>query len=549
MAFSLCINLLMLTVPLYMLQIFDRVLMSRSVDTLLMLSLLAGAALLTLALLEAVRHHLFSRFSTWFEAELSGPLLRTSILRALGPGQTGVQGLRDLASVRSFLSGPTIFPLLDGPWTPVYLVVIYLLHSWLGWIAIGGAAALAVLAMLNELLVRRGQNFVSMGTISAMRQAETATRNADAVGAMGMMSNLLDRWQRKVYEIQSVQARLGSRAAAIVAISKFLRLTLQTGVLGTGAYLVVLGDITAGAMIAASILMGRALAPLDAAIGTWRSAVSARAAWRRLKAQLAGVRDVGHPVSLPVPKGRVEVRDLTYAFDGIEDPVLRNVRFELEPGEALAIIGPSGSGKTTLARLLVGNLIPRFGHVRLDGAEIGRWHASDRGQYVGFLPQNVELFGGTVHENISRLADVDSDAVLEASRLAGAHEMILRLPNGYETEIGEGGMALSGGQRQWIALARALYGGPKLVVLDEPNANLDHNGEMAFLAAMQALASAGATVVVIAHRPSILQHVDKVLVLRDGLVQAYGTRDEVLPKVIAARSNQNGPRPERQIHG
>jgi PrtD family type I secretion system ABC transporter len=425
--------------------------------------------------------------------------------------------------VRSFLSGPTIFPLLDGPWTPVYVAVIFLLHDWLGWLAAGGALALAVVS------------------ISAMRQAETATRNAHVVSAMGMLANLLKRWNGKINEIQQSHNQLGSRNAGVVAFSKFLRLILQMAVLGTGAYLVIGAEITPGAMIAASILMGRALAPLDAAIGSWRTAVGAQSAWRRVNTELSHATEQGRAIPLPEPKGRLEVRDLTFAFEGSKDPVLRNVRFDLEPGEALAIIGPSGSGKTTLGRLLVGNFAPNFGHVRLDGVEIFRWNSGDRGQYVGYLPQDVELFGGTVYENIARFADGNPDDVFDAAREAGAHDMILRLPNGYETDIGDGGAALSGGQRQWIGLARALYGNPKLIVLDEPNANLDQNGEKAFLQMMRMLARADVTVVVIAHRPSILRHIDKIIVLRDGLVQAFGSRAEILPKIMAKPAARQMP--------
>ena len=530
--FSLFINLLMLTAPLYMLQLFDRVLSSRSTETLVMLTVIALAALLVYAILEAVRGQVMVGIGGWLDRKLGGPILASSVTASLhGSREPSVQGLRDLSTYRTFLTGPAMFPLLDAPWTPIFVAIIFLLHPLLGWLSLVGAIILFCLAVANDLLSRKLLARASGVSIKALNQAEALVRNADAIEAMGMMPNLTTRWHRDNSEMLTLQAGASTISGRITAASKFFRLLLQIGMLGTGAWLVLGAEITPGVMIAGSILMARALAPVEQAIGSWRTMVAARAAYRRIKAQLAVAPMPDQSMVLPPPTGKLSVEGVMYAHPGTTEPMLQGITFALDPGETLGLIGPSASGKTTLARLLVGNLRPRVGHVRLDGADIAEWDSADRGQYVGYLPQDVELFSGTVKENIARMGTASPEAVVEAAQTAGVHEMVLRLTGGYDTEIGEAGAVLSGGERQRIAFARAIYDNPKFVVLDEPNASLDHAGEEALLNAIDKLRDQGVTLIVIAHRPSILRHVDKVLVLNEGKIQTFGPRDEVLPKV------------------
>ena len=530
--FSLCINLLMLAAPLYMLQLFDRVLTSRSTDTLIMLTIVVGGAILALAALEAVRSHTMVRMSGWLDPQLSGAILSGSVVNTLRrSGDPSVQGLRDLQTFRTFATGPAIFPLLDAPWTPIFIVVIFLLHPVLGWVALGGAAFLFSLALANEFATRNPLARSGRASIKSLHDAEAAVRNADVIEAMGMLPNLIRRWHRKNAEMLSLQTLASHRSGGITAFSKFIRLSLQIGILGTGAWLVLLGETTAGAMIAASILMSRALAPVEQAIGSWKSAIAARGAYQRVKRLLGETPIRGKAMPLPAPRGLLSVEGVAFVYPGASEPVLRGISFGLEPGEALGLIGPSAVGKTTLARLLVGNLAPRVGHVRLDEADVAEWEPEDLGPHIGYLPQDVELFSGTVRDNIARMGEGDADAVIAAAQLAGVHEIALGLPQGYETEIGVDGAVLSGGQRQRIAFARAVYGEPKFIVLDEPNASLDHAGEEALLGAIGKLKERGVTLVVIAHRPSILRFVDKILVLRNGTVDVFGPRDEVIPNV------------------
>ncbi len=530
--FSMCINLLMLTAPLYMLQVFDRVITSRNTDTLVMLMLVAGFALLAMAALEAVRTFALIRISSWLDNQLAGQVLSGSVVAALHSKRApSVQGLRDLATVRTFLSGQSIFPIMDAPWTPIFLAVMFMLHPYLGWLSVLGAIVLFSLALTNEVATRNLLMLSGGASIAALSQAETATRNADVIEAMGMMPGLISRWRGKNLESLDLQARASARSGSITAASKLIRMLLQIGILTIGAWLVIEGEITAGAMIAGSILMGRALAPVEQAIGTWKQMVGARNAYDRIKDQL-GRTPFGPPgMPLPPPTGVVSANGAAYAYPGAKEPLLRNITFGIEPGEALGLIGPTAVGKTTLARMLVGNLTPKTGHVRLDGMEVSQWASADLGKHIGYLPQDVELFAGTINENIARMQDVDPEMVITAARQAGVHDMILSMEKGYDTEIGEGGKALSGGQRQRLALARAVYGDPRLLVFDEPNANLDDDGEAALVGAIRSLKARGATTVVIAHRPSILQDVDKILVLKAGTIEMFGPRDDVISKL------------------
>ena len=530
--FSLGINLLMLTAPLYMLQTFDRVLSSRSTDTLILLSLMAAVAILTLAALEVVRSQILLRVSAWLDRRLSGPVLAGSIDATLHRGEgPSVQGLRDVATFRTFLSGPAMFPILDAPWAPIFLAVIFIMHPVLGWIALAGALTLFAFAVTNELATRKLLMRSGGASIRALNRAEATVRNADAIEAMGMAPNLVARWHKDNAEMMASQSRASNRSAGITAASKFTRLGLQIGILGAGSWLVLGAEITPGTMIAASIIMARALAPVEQAIGSWRSMIAARGAYQRVKRQLGAMPARGAAMPLPVPTGKLTVTGVGFQYPGAADPILRGVSLKIEPGQSVGVIGPSAAGKTTLARLLVGNLTPAAGHVRLDGADVATWEREDLGRHIGYLPQDIELFAGTVRENIGRMGAADADAVIAAARVAEVHDMVLRLPQGYETEIGHGGVALSGGQRQRVALARAVFGEPKLVVLDEPNSNLDYAGEEALVRTLAALKGRGVTLIVIAHRPAILTHADDILVLGKGAVRMYGPSAEVIARL------------------
>lgn len=532
---SLFINVLMLTAPLYMMQVFDRVLASRSTETLFFISLIAAAALLTHGLLEFVRSMAFIRMASWIERQLGAEILSRSIAVALEHDkEPSVQGLRDINALRGFLTGPAIFPILDAPWSPIFLVVVFLLHPWLGLLALAGAVTLFILALCNEIASRRLLNDSEGASMRAVRRAEAAVRNADVIGAMGMLPNVVGRWTQDSAAALVLQTTASARSGAITAASKFLRLVLQIAVLGLGAYLVILNELGPGSMIAASILMARALAPVEMAIGSWRTAVGAREAYARIGRLLDGVIAAEPGIDLPRPKGLLTAENVLFAYPSAEQPAIKNVSFDVQPGELLGLIGPTASGKSTLASLLVGNLAPRAGHIRLDGMEMSHWDSSDRGRHVGYLPQDVELFAGTVRENIARMGEGDSESVIAAATLAGVHDMILHLPAAYDTEIGEGGAALSGGQRQRIALARAVYGEPSVIVLDEPNASLDNEGDVALMAAIAALKAKGTTIILIAHRPSLLRGVDKVLILEDGAVRLFGPPDDVIPSVTRA---------------
>jgi PrtD family type I secretion system ABC transporter len=529
--FSLAINILMLTSAFYMFQVFDRVLASRSGATLFYLTLIALIALAALGLLDMIRARLLVRIGGWIERRLSVPVLTRSIDAANAGQSLGTQRLFDLGQIRSFLSGPGILALFDLPWLPIYLLALYLLHPHLGHFTLAGAALLLMLALLNERLMHRGLREANAGTTVLQRRAEGMVRNAGVVDGLGMMASLARRWSEAFGESQSVRLLANERSGAVLAMSKFLRAGLQIAILGLGAYLVIGNEITAGAMIAASILLGRALAPIEQANAHLRQAVSAWDAARRIRSFLKAPPRRREAMALPAPAGHLEVSGLSFAFRAAATararPILSGITFAASPGELVAVVGPSASGKSTLARLLVGILAPDAGTVRLDGADLFAWSRADLGRHVGYLPQELELFAGSVKDNIARMEDPDPAAVAMAAQLAGCHEMILRLPAGYDTEIGEGGLYLSGGQRQRIALARALYGNPRLLVLDEPDASLDGEGDAALGQALAHAKARGCTIVVIAHRPSILARADQILVLRDGRVDLFGPRSEI----------------------
>ncbi|WP_281545412.1 type I secretion system permease/ATPase [Grimontia sp. SpTr1] len=532
-AFSFIINLLVLCVPIYMLQIYDRVISSRSVDTLLLLSSITIFALLTMAILENVRSRIMVRIGAWFDESLSPDILSGSIALQLRQGlSASVQSLRDVAAVRAFIGGNAIIPALDAPWTPVFLAFVFLLHPILGIIATAGALVLFAIAIINDLATRQAHKKANEASIVAMQQAESAARNADAIEAMGIMPNFIRSWTALNSESIQGQVTANSKGAMLTAASKFIRMLLQIAMLGVGAYLVIQNELTAGAMIAGSILMARALAPVEQSISAWGTAISARQSYQRLKDQIPGFPERAKSMPLPKPKGQISVEKVTYFHPSGAEPVLHGINFKLQPGEALGIIGPSGTGKSTLARLMLGNLTPTAGTIRLDNMDVAKWDPDDLGPHCGYLPQDVELFPGTIRQNIARMSEGEPDMVIHAAKLAGCHELILRQSKGYDTVVGERGLGLSGGERQRIALARALYGDPSLVVLDEANANLDGVGEAALQRAIAYLKSRKATIVLVGHRPSMMQSMDKLLVLQDAQIRAFGERDEVLKPLL-----------------
>jgi ATP-binding cassette subfamily C exporter for protease/lipase len=540
-AFSFVVNLLMLVPSIYMLQVYDRVLTSRSESTLLMLTLLAVGLLALMASLEWVRSRLLVRAGATLDAQLNARVYTAAFEGNLrGGGANAGQAISDLTAVRQFLTGNGVFAFFDAPWFPIYLAVVFLIHPWLGILSLCGAVVLIALAVTNQLVTR---GLLAQANAAAVQSAADATnnlRNAEAIEAMGMLSNLRTRWYEKYRKVLALQGVASDRAGTITSITKFVRITQQSLVLGLGALLAIEGKITPGGMIVASILMGRALAPVELLIGSWTQFLNARSAYDRLERLLKAFpkREEGMP--LPPPQGHLVLESVVAAAPGTQAPILRGVSFAVEPGNVLGVIGPTASGKSTLARLLVGVWPPMAGTVRLDGADVSKWDKQQLGDHIGYLPQDIELFGGTIAENIGRFGEIDSEKVIEAARQAGVHEMILRFPKGYDTPIGVGGSFLSGGQKQRIALARALYGGPSFLVLDEPNSNLDENGEAALVQAVQAQKAAGRTVVVITHRTSILSAVDKLLLLREGTVQAFGPRQQVLDAIARAAQSALG---------
>ena len=526
--FSLCINLLMLVGPMYMLQVYDRVLPSRSLPTLFFLTLAAVGLIFVSALLDAIRGRVLVRLSGRFDQLLCGPLFARLHQAALF-GRTQAQPLRDLETVRTFITGSGLFFFFDAPWSPVFLAFVFVLHPLLFAVALAGAIILFTLAVVTEIATRKPLTEASAHMTVATQFAQTLLRNADAVEAMGMLGGLHQRWLQSHHRGLARQAHASDRAGLLVSAAKYVRLVLQVAMLGTGAYLVLAGEITAGSMIAASIIMGRALAPIEGAIGNWRSFVLARRSLTRVIALLNSPGRKASSLPLPAPHGRIAVERLVGVPPSSDKVVVKGISFRIEAGDALGIVGPSAAGKSTLARLLVGAWLPASGHVRLDGVDIGDWNHEELGRHVGYLPQAVELFDGTIAENIARFTSPDPAAVIEAAQRAGAHDMILRLPEGYDTRIGP--TVLSGGQRQRVALARAIYRDPVFIVLDEPNTNLDSEGEQALSWMLADRRRAGATIVVVAHRPSILDTVDKLMVLRDGMIELFAPREDVIAEL------------------
>jgi PrtD family type I secretion system ABC transporter len=534
-AFSLAINLLILTPSLYMMQVYDRVITTGHLETLLFLTGLAAVALLVLTTLDSLRSSVMVRVGCWLNDRL-GPVFLASSIRAQLQGETaGAQPLRDLSQVQNFIASQGLTVFFDAPWVIVFVALIWLLHPVLGAIALVTAVVLLLLSIANELITRQANVKASLSQIVAMQQAEAAIRNAEVVHAMGMHPAVIRRWQVQNSEAMQATSSAAERGGILVGLTKFVRFFAQIAVLGAGAYLVIHSTLSAGTMIAASILLGRALAPVEIAMTAWRNFSATRIAYARLKARLNDHVVDGERGKLPPPRGHLLIQNLSYGTR--ERMILRNVSFEAKPGESIAVIGPSAAGKSTLCRLIVGILAPTAGQIRLDGSEIMHWDPVQLGRYIGYVPQDVELFAGSVRENIARMGAIHDRAVVEAAKLAHAHEMIQHLPDGYETQIGEGGLRLSGGQRQRIGLARAVYGDPRLIVLDEPNANLDQAGESALSTAIHDLKKRDVALIIVGHRPSTLAQADSVVLLRDGRVELFGPRDATLQKLRVRSSD------------
>ncbi len=543
-AVSLVLNLALLAPALYMLQVFDRVFASRSLETLVMLSLLAALALTLAYFMDTVRASTLAWAGRSLDRRLSRTGLATVLRDAAAPSaRPDSDVLRDIAQLRSFLAGSGIQALFDAPWLPIYLAVIALMHPLLGLTAALGAGLLAGLAVLTEKLTHGHARQAVAHSRATVHRAQALTRHAEVIVGMGMTSAAVSAWQASHEQLLDAQARLGDSGARLGALARIARQALQVGMLAVGAWLVIGLHASDGIMVAATILLGRALQPVERLIGGWKAMIEARTAWQRLGTR--AVADAERPsLALPAPAGRLDLERVVFSPLAGRPALIKSVSLALEPGESLGIVGPSASGKTTLIRLLLGIWRPQSGTVRLDGADIARWDREALGPHVGYLPQDVELFAGTVAQNIARLGAVDSGKVVEAATLARAHEMILRLPEGYDTQIGEAGSVLSGGQRQRIALARAVYGAPRLVVLDEPNANLDAEGERALAAALAELKSRGCTVVLVGHRPAMMSMLDKLAVLNNGVLEAFGPAPAVLSRLRAV-----GRQPERPAIG
>jgi PrtD family type I secretion system ABC transporter len=534
---SAVLNLFGLTLPLYLLQVYDHVIPSRSMDTLVMLSLIVVVAIGVHAVLESIRKELLSRLGGWLDDRVQ-PWLVDGALAAAGRNDAAAasQAWRDAATIRGFFGGGSIAPLFDAPWTPIFIVALVLIHPLLGGIAAAGCVLMFICALLNERLTNRPLALAALASARSQHRLDGLLRNAEAITAMGMLPGVARLLREDHKEATTAQAQANLRSSKVQSVSRFLRLLTQVLVMATATWLVVHRDLSPAAIFASSILLGRGLGPVENAIGTWKAFTAARIAFRRLQKLMASVPARPALMKLPEPAGFVAIERLTYMPQGADQAVLKRISFSLAPGEVLGVVGPSGAGKTTLGRLIAGTLQPTAGHVRVDGAEVSVWQASGGQRYFGYLPQDVELLSGSVKDNIARLQDADPEKVIEAAVLVGLHETIMRLPEGYDTDIGEAGGRLSGGQKQRLGLARAFFGDPKVVVLDEPNANLDVEGEHALLQAIGTMRQRGSTIVIIAQRLGVLAVADKIMVLAQGSIDTIGERNQVAGLIKAGKT-------------
>ncbi|PTY36212.1 peptidase [Saccharospirillum sp. MSK14-1] len=542
-AFSAAINLLLLAPAIYMLQVYDRVLSSSNESTLLMLTLLVLGLFCLMAAMEWLRGLVMVRLGNVFDMSLNQRVYHAAFaMNRLRGDVNAAQSMRDLTSVRQFLTGPGFLAFLDAPWFPLYLSCIFLFDITLGFFALGGAVVLIVLTLINERLAAAPLTKAGELSIQSSTVAGSSLRNAEAIDAMGMLSGLQQRWLHLQRQFLAHQSQASSRSVAISSVTKGVRLALQSLMLGLAALLVIEGRISAGMMIAASILMSRTLAPIEALIGSWRQWGDTRQAWQRLDEMLAANPERGEAMSLPKPQGILTLDNVTAAIPGTRTAIVRGVNARLEPGSVLGLIGPSGSGKSTLVRLMVGVWPAMGGSVRLDGADLYRWNKNEVGPAMGYLPQTVELFAGTVRDNIARFGAADADQVVAAAQAAGIHDSILQLAQGYDTPLGEGGRGLSQGQKQRLGLARALYGQPALLVLDEPDASLDEVGTQALLKTIAAERERGCSIVIVSHRRELVPLFSHLMVLGQGRMQDFGSVQAVTQRHAQQRHLSTVPR-------
>lgn len=530
--FSFVLNLLILVTPLYMFQVFDRVLTSGRTETLIFLTLIAICGTALYGGVEAIRAYLLSRIGHWMERRFA----RQSIVKGLANPNLSALPLREYLQVQNFVAGPSIAPFFDAPWVPVFIIVLFLLHPLIGMFSLAAAVVIGLLAFLNERLTRRGLEAAQRQQGGVTTSLAGAARNAEIIKAMNLGPAIAERLEKPLHEAQDELRTAADQAGTILGILKGFRLAVQIGIMALGAYLVIKGNLSPGAMIAGSILLGRALAPVEQALGAWKAFAGARESYNRLNELFQAGEGEGAPrTRLPEAKGHLALSGVVFAPPGSDKPILKRVGFEVRPGEVLGVVGPSAAGKSLLCRVAIGILTPQAGEVRMDGAELSHWDPDQLAASLGYLPQDVQLFAGTVRDNIARMGQADDEDVVAAAKEAGAHDMILGLPGGYDTELGADGAGLSAGQKQRVGFARALFGRPKLLVLDEPNSNLDEEGERALLAGILSAKARGTAVLMVAHRRTVLAIVDSLLLLRDGTVEAYGPRDQVLQKLQAAR--------------
>ena len=538
--FSLFINILMLTGPFYMLQVYDRAVTSRSLETLFFLTLIMVFLFGVLGVLEWVRSRILVRVSNQIDQFLSHRVY-TSMFKAgvKIPGRRTAQPLNDLTSIRQFMTGNGLFAFFDAPWFPIYIGLLFLFHPAFGWFALGAGAILLCIAIFNEKLTKKMLLEANGENIKAQNLASSNLRNAEVLHAMGMLPSIMGRWRDQHKAFLAKQTDASDRAGIFANLSKVLRMIFQSSILGLGAYFVVKNEMSPGMMIAGSILLGRALAPLDLLINSWSGFNNARAARGRLDELLSEFPQEDRNMKLPKPAGEVQAENLFIAPPGSKTATVKSLSFKVLPGESVGIIGPSAAGKSTLAKAILGIWPTINGSLRIDGAEVQHYNRDEIGPHIGYLPQDIELFNGTVSENIARFTNVDPDKVVAAAKKAGVHELILQLPDAYDTKIGVDSGALSGGQRQRIGLARALYDNPQIVVLDEPNSNLDEQGEFALSLTINILKQEKVTTFVISHRTSILKSIDKLMVLREGQLQLFGPKDEVMQKLVSQKAAED----------